>query len=145
MRILIIDDSEAVRRGVGGMLAAEESWEICGEASDSLEGLEKAQTLRPDVILLDMNMPGVSGLAAARLLRKEMPATRIVIMSQNDASIMHASAIQAGANACVDKASIGNSLVPTIRAVLAASATDAVNHSSAAAGASPAWRAAIQK
>ena len=78
LRILIADDNAMVRRGVITLLSSETSWEICGEAGDGSEALLKARTLRPDVILLDVSMPGVNGLEVARRLRRELSYARIV-------------------------------------------------------------------
>jgi YesN/AraC family two-component response regulator len=65
MRILIADDNDMVRRGVMGIFSSELNWEICGEARDGSEALRKARELLPDLILLDISMPGINGLQAA--------------------------------------------------------------------------------
>jgi DNA-binding NarL/FixJ family response regulator len=103
MRILIVDDSELVRRGIRELFPPEGPWEICGEAANSAEALSQAQTLEPEVILLDISMPGTDGLETARLLREQNPETKILIMSQHDVSLLSEAAIEAGANGCVDK------------------------------------------
>jgi DNA-binding NarL/FixJ family response regulator len=84
MRILIADDNKLVRRGIVGLLSAENGLEVCGEASDSNETLQKAGMLKPDVILLDVSMPGTNGLNTAHLLRQQLPALKILIISQHD-------------------------------------------------------------
>jgi CheY-like chemotaxis protein len=84
LRILIADDSELVRQGIISLLLKSSRWEICGEAGDGAEALQKAQKLLPDLVLLDISMPGMSGLDAARMIRESVPATRILIMSQHD-------------------------------------------------------------
>lgn len=73
MRILIADDNDIVRRGVRGILARVANWEVCGEARDGSEALRKARELLPDLILLDISMPGTNGLEVARVLREEVP------------------------------------------------------------------------
>jgi DNA-binding NarL/FixJ family response regulator len=103
MRILIVDDSELVRRGIKDLFDPEGPWEICGEAPDGAEALRQAQTLQPDVILLDVSMPGTDGLETARLLRQESPEAKILIMSHHDLSVLSEAALEAGANGCVDK------------------------------------------
>jgi two-component system, NarL family, nitrate/nitrite response regulator NarL len=115
MRILIVDDSEPVRRGVAGMLSSDSSWQVCGEASNSVEALEKARGLRPDLVLLDISMPGTNGLETARLLRQENPAIKILIMSHHDAAQLLPSALEAGADGCVDKAQIATDLPDAIK------------------------------
>ena len=115
MRILIIDDSEAVRRGVKDLISSETSWEVCGEARDGMEGIQKARELHPDVILLDISMPGMNGLEVGRRLRQDSRLAIILIMSQNDARQLLPSAIAAGADVCVDKGRITVDLVAAIK------------------------------
>jgi len=114
MRILIADDSALVRRGVIATLSAHSDWEVCAEASDGLEALRKSKELQPDLVLVDIRMPGPSGLETARFLRQEVPQVKIIIMSLHDTAQLARSAREAGANACVDKARIGLDLVPVI-------------------------------
>jgi DNA-binding NarL/FixJ family response regulator len=106
MRILIADDSQLVRRGVARVLSSHANWEVCAEASDGLDALQKAHEFRPDLILLDINMPGIDGLETSRRLRQELPGIKIVIMSHNDAARFLPEARKAGADGCVDKARI---------------------------------------
>jgi DNA-binding NarL/FixJ family response regulator len=73
MRILIADDNDLVRRGLIRLLSAETGWTVCGEARDGFEALQKARELLPDLILLDLRMPGMNGLDATRRLRLELP------------------------------------------------------------------------
>jgi YesN/AraC family two-component response regulator len=73
MRILIVDDSEIVRRGIKTILSCEPTLQVCGESADGRDALEKARELLPDLVLLDINMPVLSGFAAARLIRGEFP------------------------------------------------------------------------
>jgi DNA-binding NarL/FixJ family response regulator len=117
MRILIVDDNEMVRRGVILILSVSQGWKVCGEARDGKEALIKAKELRPDLILLDVSMPGASGLEVASILRHEMPETKIVMMSQHDPIQLLPRAIEAGAHACVDKDNLSMDLLPTIESV----------------------------
>ena len=119
MRILIADDSEVVRRGVRNILAPT-SWEICGEAIDGPDAIQKATQLLPDLVLLDISMPGLSGLDVARLLREKVPATSILVMSQHDPSVLLPRALEAGAHACIDKSRLALDLVPAIERIQAA-------------------------
>ncbi len=70
MRVLIADDNELLRRGIAKLLSSDEELEVCGEASNSSETLQKADELLPDLILLDISMPGMNGLNTAKLLRE---------------------------------------------------------------------------
>jgi DNA-binding NarL/FixJ family response regulator len=115
MRILIADDNDAVRRGVVGLLSSETGWKVCGEARDGSEALQKACELRPDLILLDVSMPGMNGLEVARLLRQELPEAKILVISQHDPIHLLPSVIEAGGNGCVDKSRLGTDLVASIK------------------------------
>ena len=88
LHILLVDDQPSVRNGIRSLLGARPDWKICGEASDGLEGVEKARELHPDIVLMDVSMPRMNGLDAARILRKELPRTKVVIVSQNDPAIV---------------------------------------------------------
>jgi two-component system response regulator NreC len=117
LRILIADDNEFVRRGVMNILARVPEWEVCGEAKDGNEALQKAQELLPDLALLDVSMPGLYGLDVARLLLQSSPDTKILIMSQNDPAILLSSALKAGAHGCIDKSHLSRDLLPAIESV----------------------------
>jgi len=120
MRILIADDNEYVRRGVRSILASMTHWEICGEAKDGPEAIQSAAELLPDFVLLDVSMPGLSGLEVARILRDTVPATKILVMSQHDPAVLLPRAMEAGAHACIDKSRLATDLLPTIERVQAA-------------------------
>jgi two-component system invasion response regulator UvrY len=117
MRILIADDSHLVRRGVVGLLSNEPPCQICGEASNAGETLTKANELRPDIVLLDVSMPGGNGLETARRLRQQIPGIKILMMSQHDPHHMPSHSLEAGADGFVDKGRLATDLLPTIRAM----------------------------
>jgi PAS domain S-box-containing protein len=114
MRILLVDDTEAVRRGLRALLEARADWLICGEAADGLEAFEKAKALRPDVILMDISMPRMNGLDATRIIRRELPGTKVVIVSQNEPTLIHRQAQEVDAAACVAKYNVFQELLPTL-------------------------------
>jgi DNA-binding NarL/FixJ family response regulator len=117
MRILIADDHHLVRRGVGDLLSKEAGWEICGEATDGAQALQKACELHPDLVLLDISMPDGSGLEAARRIRQEIPHVKILMMSHHDPTQFVQSAIASGADGCIDKARLALDLVATIKSL----------------------------
>jgi DNA-binding NarL/FixJ family response regulator len=119
MRILIADDNELIRRGVADMLANEANVEVCGEAHDGMDALQKAQELQPDLVLLDISMPGITGFESARLLRQSIPHIKILIMSFGDQLQLLPRALEAGANECVDKARLASDLLGAINSLRA--------------------------
>lgn len=104
-----------VRRGILRLLSGEPACEFCGEVADGALILKTVEELRPNVVLLDVSMPSLNGLEAARLLRQQFPDIKIVIMSQHDPEHLRPRALAAGAHACVDKARLASDLFPTIR------------------------------
>ena len=117
MRILIVDDNERVRRGIRAILSSETNCEVCGEAADGADALQKARELLPDLLLVDVSMPGPNGLETARVLRRELPSARIIIMSQHDPAQLLPRAMEAGAHACVDKGRLDADLLAAIENV----------------------------
>ena len=118
LRILIVDDSEFVRLGIRSLLLDCAAWVVCGEAPNGVEAIRKASELRPDMILLDVIMPGISGFDVAAVLRRELPRTKILLMSAEDSETLLPSAIRAGADGCVDKGRLGTDLLPAIRRIM---------------------------
>lgn len=118
MRVLIADDNQLIRRGIAGLLSGEKDLEVCGEASDSAETLKKAEELRPDLVLLDVSMPGTSGLHTAQRLSERLPALKILIISQHDPTQLLPRSLEAGAHGCIDKGRIATDLLLTVRDLL---------------------------
>jgi DNA-binding NarL/FixJ family response regulator len=81
LRILIADDHAVVRFGLRTILSNEEGWQVCGEAKSGAEALALAPQLAPDVVILDINMPGMSGLDALKAIREQLPATRALVLT----------------------------------------------------------------
>jgi PAS domain S-box-containing protein len=117
IRILIVDDHEVVRRGVCSLLSLDEGIEVCGEAVDGLDAVVKAQELRPDIITMDISMPNMNGLEAAREIRRIMPDVQILILTQHDVPEMMQQALNAGANGYVVKSALSTALVAALEKV----------------------------
>jgi PAS domain S-box-containing protein len=122
LRILIVDDHETVRQGVRALLSSRADWFVCGEAADGLQAVEQAKSLRPDVVLVDISMPRMDGIEATRNIRREVPESVVIVVSQNDPALTKKAAMQAGAKAFVDKARISQDLLRTIESVVRAEA-----------------------
>jgi DNA-binding NarL/FixJ family response regulator len=115
MRILVVDDNKMIRGAIRNLLSKESGWEICGEATDGPEAVEKTRELQPDLILLDISMPNGNGLETAQLIRQEGFRSNILVMSHHDPVHLRQSALESGANGCVDKSRMGSDLVNAIR------------------------------
>jgi PAS domain S-box-containing protein len=114
MRILVVDDHELVRRGICSVLATEPSLTVCGEAVDGQDAIEKATSLHPDVVVMDVSMPRLNGLEATREIKRLIPDIEIVIVSQHEAPEMVRQAFRAGARGYIVKSAIASELPSAI-------------------------------
>lgn len=103
VRILLVDDHDVMRGGLRSLLESRPDWEVCGEAANSTDAIEQAKILHPDVIVLDISMPGFSGLDAVPLIRKATPGAEVLILSRHEESEMRLKALEAGARGYVTK------------------------------------------
>jgi DNA-binding NarL/FixJ family response regulator len=117
LRILIADDHEVVRRGLSSLLQAQEGWEVCAEASDGREAVEKAKLLKPDCAILDIGMPNLNGLAATRQLTQHDPSLKIIVLTITDSDHVIREALDAGARGFVLKSDAVRDLVSAIEAL----------------------------
>jgi DNA-binding NarL/FixJ family response regulator len=117
LRILIADDHEVVRRGLVTLLQAHEGWEVCGEATDGRDAVAKATQLKPDVVVLDVGMPGLNGLAATRQLIQQDPHSRVIVLTITDSDQVIREALDAGARGFVLKSDASRDLVAAVEAV----------------------------
>lgn len=117
IKLLIVDDHPVVRRGLQTCLARQDRLKIVGEASDGDEAIRMTRELSPDIVLMDISMPGKSGLAVTELLRKEAPRVKVLVLSMHNNREYVFRIIQAGAHGYVSKGAPPEELVRAIEAV----------------------------
>ena len=116
-RILIADDHEAVRRSLKALLGHMPHCEVIAEATNGQEAVERAEETQPDVALLDLSMPLMNGIEAARKIRSKLPKTKVLIVSQYDLPGMVQEAFDAGVLGYILKMDVGKDLLPALQAV----------------------------
>jgi two-component system nitrate/nitrite response regulator NarL len=97
IRVLIVDDHTLFRTGIKLLLQRQQGFEVVGEAGDGLEGVKRAKSLKPDVVLLDLHMPGISGREAVRLITEDVPETRVVMLTVSEDAEDLVDCLRAGA------------------------------------------------
>jgi DNA-binding NarL/FixJ family response regulator len=117
-RILIADDHEVVRQGVRGLLEVRTDWNVCGEAATGREAVIKAAALQPDVVILDVAMPEMNGLEAARQIRRTVPTAKILVLTVHEIDQLEQEFIDAGVHGFLHKADTGHMLVEAVQTVL---------------------------
>ncbi len=117
IKILMVDDHALLRDGIRALLGLHEDIEIVGEASEGKEAIEKVRELLPEVVVMDIAMPGMDGLEATRRIMKQNPKIKVLVLTQHDNKEYILSAIKAGAAGYVPKRALGSELVSAIRTV----------------------------
>jgi DNA-binding NarL/FixJ family response regulator len=117
VRVLLVDDHTILRDGIRALLSLYEDIEVVGEASDGREGIDRVRALQPDVVLMDMAMPGLGGLEATIEIRRANPECRVLILTQHGNKEYIFPVLKAGASGYVLKKAAGTELVNAIRAV----------------------------
>ena len=116
--VLLVDDNAAIREALCQLFTSQADFEICGEAKNGQEAIEKARELRPDLIVMDLSMPVMNGIEAARLLKTSMPSVPLVIFSEYSDVFSENEARSAGVSALVSKSEHVSILLGKARALL---------------------------
>ena len=116
IRVLIVDDHTLFRSGIKALLQRQEDFEVVGEAGDGLDGLKRAKSLQPDVVLLDLHMPGISGREAVKLLAEEVPECRVLMLTVSENAEDLVETLRAGASGYLLKNIETEFLLDAIRA-----------------------------
>lgn len=118
VQIVLADDFLPWRAQVRSFLQRETEWKIVSEACNGVEAVQQALELRPEVVLLDVNMPGMNGIEAAKRICELSPDSRIVFLTENADQHVKAAALRAGASAYVLKSEMATDLIPAVQAAL---------------------------
>src|SRR5258706_1319160 len=118
-KILIVDDHDVVRQGLRSLLTARKDWEICGEAPAGEEAVHAVAALKPDVVILDITMPGMSGLEASSRIIALGTGTRILIFTMHESQRMAVDVREAGAHGLVQKSQAARDLILAVERLLA--------------------------
>jgi DNA-binding NarL/FixJ family response regulator len=117
-RVLIVDDHAVIRRGVQGILSTYPEWDLCGEADNGQEGIRLAGELSPEVVIMDVSMPGLNGLEATRIIHDMLPETKVLLLTLHCSSEFVRSAFHAGARGYVLKSDAETELVRALNVVV---------------------------
>ena len=117
-RVLIVDDHAVIRRGVQGILSTYPEWDLCGEADNGQDAIRLAGELAPEVIIMDVSMPGMNGLEATRIIHDLLPETKVLLLTLHSSSEFVRSAFRAGARGYVLKSDAENELVRALNVVI---------------------------
>jgi DNA-binding NarL/FixJ family response regulator len=118
-RILIVDDHEIVRQGIRTILRARPQWEVCGEATNGREAIEQVRELHPDVIIMDITMPQMSGIEATREITKQNIPGAVLIFTMHESSNLTETVRDAGARGFVLKSHAARDLLDAVEALIA--------------------------
>jgi DNA-binding NarL/FixJ family response regulator len=117
LRIIVADDHEVVRQGIRAVLQSQPDWEVCAEASNGREAIQKAEELKPDIVVLDVAMPEVNGLVAVREILQNRPETKILMLTMHESEQIIREVLEAGAHGYLLKSDAGRDLVTAVTAL----------------------------
>jgi DNA-binding NarL/FixJ family response regulator len=116
-RVLIVDDHAFIRRGVQTILHPYPEWEFCGEAENGKDAIRLADELKPEIIIMDVSMPGLNGIEATRAIRKSQPEVKVVLLTLHESAELLRSAFRAGARGYLLKTDAEQELVKALSVV----------------------------
>jgi len=117
VHILLADDHEVVRKGLRALLETQPGWKVIAEATDGREAVQKAQSMHPDVAIVDIGMPSLNGLEATRQIVKKAPRTRVLVLTMHDTNPLIQQVVKAGARGYVLKSDVASDLVSAVEAL----------------------------
>lgn len=117
IRVLVVDDHELVRRGLRALFDVDSGCEICGEAANGRDAVECARQLEPDVVVLDISMPGLNGLEAARQIRKTVPKAEVLALTMSDSDQLVRQLLNAGVHGYLLKSDAATDLVEGVKSL----------------------------
>jgi DNA-binding NarL/FixJ family response regulator len=117
IRLLIADDHEVIRRGIRTLLEAQRGWQVAAEAGNGREAVDKAKEIKPDVAVLDISMPVLNGLEAAKQILKDDLNARILILTVHESDVLIQDVLNTGAKGCVLKSDAARDLVTAVDAI----------------------------
>lgn len=117
IRVLLVDDHAFVRSGVKAILESEDGIDVVGEAGSGLEAIEKVDLIKPDLIVMDVNMPDLDGIETTKRIKEKYPSISIIVLTVNDEELFLIEAVRAGAASYLLKDSSSDQLINSIRAV----------------------------
>jgi len=118
MRILLADDHPVVRRHVRDILQTEQGWEVCAEAATGREAVLMTATEHPDIVVLDLSMPELTGLQAAKLIHQHFPDTEMIVLTMHETAGLMPELAASGVRACIQKSDLQD-LIEAVRDVWA--------------------------
>lgn len=117
LRILVADDHEIVRQGIRALLLVHPGWEVCGEAADGREAVRKTAELKPDIAIMDIGMPNLNGLSAARQILHHNPQTKVLILTMHSSEQVLREVLDIGAQGYLLKSDAGRDLMTAVEAL----------------------------
>ncbi|PYJ89271.1 MAG: DNA-binding response regulator [Verrucomicrobia bacterium] len=117
LRVLIADDHDVMRQGTRAVIERQPGWEVCGVATNGREAVTKATELRPDIVVLDLTMPELNGLAAAIQIKRQAPGAEILMFTAHESDDLIRSAFEAGVKSFILKSEAHNSLIEAIESL----------------------------